>query len=109
MARFEPAPDLPKQVLKESTQGRANAARLAAAEARSRAPVVTGAYRNGILVRVNQGTGDVELADDDPLAVIKEYGTSDTPAHMVLTNAARRHGRLAGSAVVVGGKAGRPW
>lgn len=107
MARFEPASDLPEQVLKASTQGRATTARLAAADARATAPVVSGAYRGGIGVRVNQGTGDVDLVDDDPLAVIKEYGTVDTPAHMVLTNAARRRGRLEGAAVVSGGRVGR--
>lgn len=102
MARFEPARDLPKQVLKESTQGRATTARLAAAHARTTAPVVTGAYRDGIGVRVNQGTGAVNLVDDDPLATIKEYGTVDTPAHMTLTNAVRRYGRLAGSVLITG-------
>lgn len=109
MARFEPAPDLPKQVMQASTEGRATKARLAAAEARATAPVVSGAYRAGIGVRVNQGTGQVDLVDDDPLSVIKEHGTIDTPAHMTLTNAARRHGRLEGSAVIIGGKAGRAW
>lgn len=109
MARWEPARDLPKQIVKATTNGRAAIARLAAGYARSTAPVVTGAYRNGIRVIVNQGTGDVDLVDDDPLAIIKEYGTTDTPAHLTLTNAARRHGRLSGSAVSVGGRAGRQW
>lgn len=102
MARFVPAPDLPRQVLKESTKGRSGVARLAAAHARATAPVVTGAYRDGIGVRVNQGTGEVNVVDDDPLATIKEYGTVDTPAHMTLTNAVRRYGRVVGSVVFTG-------
>lgn len=109
MARWEPAPDLDRQIVLVSTEGRSTAARLAAAYARTVAPVVSGAYRGGIGVRVNRGTGAVELVDDDPLSVIKEFGTSDTPAHMTLTNAARRYGRLEGSVVAVGGSAGRAW
>lgn len=103
MARFVPSRNLPKDVLKASTQGRSQSARAAAAEARARAPVVSGAYRNGIRVQVNQGTGEVDLVDVDPLAVIKEYGTIDTPAHMTLSNAARRQGNLKGSAADLGG------
>ena len=34
--------------------------------------------------------------DTDPESVYKEYGTSDTPAHAVLTNAARKRGRYRG-------------
>lgn len=106
MSRFEPARDLPQQVVKATTRDRAAVARLAAGYARGTAPVVTGAFRNGIKVLVNSGTGAVDLIDDDPLSIIKEYGTLDTPAHMTLTNAARRYGRLAGTAVVAGGKEG---
>lgn len=98
MSRFEAASDLPKQIVTASTQDRANAARQAAAIARLRAPVVSGAYRGGIAVRVNTGTGEVSLVDTDPLAAIKEFGTIDTPAHLVLTDAARAFGKLVGSA-----------
>lgn len=111
MARFEPAPDLPRQVALATVEGRANVARLAAANARAVAPVVTGAYRGGIGVTVNRGSGEVTLVDTDPLAHLKEFGTVDTPAHMTLTNAARRYGRLVGTVAggPVGGKSGRPW
>lgn len=109
MARFEPAPDLPQQIVRVTTEGRSTVARLAAGYARAIAPVVFGAYRGGIGVRVNRGSGDVEMVDDDPLAVIKEFGTVDTPAHMVLTNAARRYGRFVGQALAIGGKSGKAW
>jgi hypothetical protein len=77
-----------------STDERARIAREAAAEARADAPVRTGAYRDGIGVEVS---GDeVRIVDTDPEAVHKEYGTVDTPAHAVLTDAARKRGRYRG-------------
>ena len=77
-----------------STVQRVVVAREAAAEARADAPVRTGEYRDGITV---QTEGDeVRLVDTDPEASHKEYGTSDTPAHAVLTDAARKRGRYRG-------------
>jgi hypothetical protein len=66
-------------------------AKQAAAKARSEAPVVSGAYRDGIGVVVEGD--DVYLVDTDPLAAIKEYGTADTPPHSVLTNAGASIGK----------------
>lgn len=66
----------------------------AAGIARANAPVLTGAYRGGI--GVEGGGARVAIVDTDPDAVYKEYGTSDTPAHMALTNAARQFGRYTG-------------
>lgn len=77
-----------------STEDRVKIAEQAAAEAISAAPVVSGRYRNGIHVQVSGD--DVRLVDDDPDAIHKEYGTSDTPAHAVLTDAARSHGKYSG-------------
>lgn len=77
-----------------STPDRVQTAEEIATEARATAPVVTGEYRDGISVVAN---GDqVAVVDSDPTAGFKEYGTGDTPAHAVLTDAARRHGRYSG-------------
>ncbi len=77
-----------------STEQRARIAHQAAAIARDRAPVETGEYRDGIGVEVE---GDkVRLVDNDDEAFYKEYGTSDTPAHATLTDAARQFGRYSG-------------
>ncbi|MCK8671004.1 HK97 gp10 family phage protein [Rhodococcus sp. HM1] len=77
-----------------SRVGRIDIAKQAAQEARASAPVVTGDYRDGIAVVVDDNR--VYLVDDDPDAVFKEYGTSDTPAHAALTDAARKHGKYRG-------------
>lgn len=88
----------PAQAIREafeaSTRDRAEIAEEIVVEARSQAAVLTGEYRDGIHSVV---AGDVVLVvDDDPDAVYKEYGTSDTPAHAALTDAARQHGRYSG-------------
>lgn len=77
-----------------STEKRAEIASQAADIARGSAPVDTGEYRGGIGTSVS-GT-DVKLFDDDPESGFKEYGTSDTPAHATLTDAARKFGRYTG-------------
>ena len=77
-----------------STPRRQQIAREIAADARRAAPVLTGEYRDGIHTEFSGA--DVRVVDDDPDAFYKEYGTSDTPAHAVLTDAARRHGRYRG-------------
>lgn len=77
-----------------STDERARIAHQAAGEARAAAPVLTGEYRGGIGVEV--AGDDVRIVDNDPEAGYKEYGTADTPAHAVLTDVARRHGRYSG-------------
>ncbi|QXB17891.1 HK97 gp10 family phage protein [Corynebacterium coyleae] len=63
-------------------------------DARPLAPVLTGAYRGGIDIKVD-GL-DVSVVDSDEDAIYKEYGTSDTPAHAALTTAAMKHGRYRG-------------
>lgn len=63
--------------------------------ARGSAPVDSGGFRDSI---VCEGSGDkvtVE-ADDEGRAFFIEYGTSDTPAHATLTNAARQFGKYTG-------------
>lgn len=80
--------------LEVSTERRYRIASQAADIARAAAPVDTGEYRGGIGVEVEGN--DVRLVDDDPEAGFKEYGTSDTPAHATLTDAARRFGRYSG-------------
>lgn len=77
-----------------STPQRVEIAHQIAGDAQAVAPVLTGAYRDGIGVEVS---GDqVSVVDTDPDSVYKEFGTSDTPAHAVLTNAAKAYGRYTG-------------
>lgn len=83
-----------REAARISTEKRVAIAEQIAAEATAAAPVLTGAYRNGIEVQVS-GTS-VSVVDMDPDAGFKEYGTSDTPPHAVLTDAARRHGKYSG-------------
>jgi hypothetical protein len=65
-----------------------------AADAKSNAPRLTGAYAGGIEV---QTQGDrVFVVDNDENAVYKEFGTVDTPAHATLTDAARKRGKYSG-------------
>jgi hypothetical protein len=74
-----------------STPGRIELAEKAAAKARQIAPVVSGAYRDGVAVETD---GDqVFLVDNDPDAFYKEFGTVDTPAHAILSDAARTLGK----------------
>ena len=82
------------QARRISTPDRAEIARQIVDVHRGSAPVVTGAYRDGATV-VTSGD-DVSVVNRDPAAVYKEYGTSDTPAHATMTNAARRFGRYTG-------------
>lgn len=84
-----------REAVRISTEERVEIANQIAAEAEATAPVVSGAYRNGIHVVVE---GDqVRVEDSDDAAIHKEYGTGDTPAHAVLTDAARRHGKYSGT------------
>jgi len=79
------------QAKRGSLPGRREMAEEAADEARRLAPVVSGAYRDG--VAVEEEGDNVFLVDNDPLAYIKEYGTVDTPAHAILTDASRKLAR----------------
>lgn len=83
-----------EQAYVSSTPDRQRIAEEAADAARTEAPVLTGAYRDGIGVEVNGAT--VTIVDDDPLAFYKEFGTADTPAHATLITAASRHGDYSG-------------
>lgn len=77
-----------------STDQRVEIAHQAAVDAAADAPVLTGRYRDGIGVETD---GDqVTIVDSDPDAVYKEFGTSDTPAHMVLVEAASKYGKYTG-------------
>lgn len=83
-----------REAYRLSTEKRAQIAHQIAADARADAPVRTGEFRAGIGVEVN---GDqVMVVDNDPEAFYKEYGTSDTPAHATLTDAARAYGKYSG-------------
>ncbi|MFE7799009.1 HK97 gp10 family phage protein [Nocardia sp. NPDC057440] len=80
-----------REARRESLPSRIDMAKEVAAKARQIAPVVSGAYRDGVAVEVDGG--DVFVVDNDPLAFIKEFGTVDTPAHAILTDAARVLGK----------------
>lgn len=82
------------EALRLSTPQRRRIAEEIAAEARANAPVRTGEYRDGI--GVTQDGERVSVVDSDEESIFKEYGTEDTPAHAVLTDAARRHGKYTG-------------
>lgn len=73
-----------------SEKAREEIAQQIASDASAAAPVLTGAFRNGI------HADGVRVLDDDPDAFYKEYGTSDTPAHATLTDAARKYGKYTG-------------
>lgn len=83
-----------KEMQRETLPGRQRIAARILNEARATAPVLHGDYRGGMHVATS---GDsVSVVDSDPDAIYKEYGTSDTPAHASITNAARRYGRYTG-------------
>jgi hypothetical protein len=83
-----------REALHETVDERTQIAHEIVAEGRAVAKVRTGEYRGGMAVET---AGDqVSVVDNDPEAFWKEYGTSDTPAHAALTNAARKHGRYTG-------------
>ncbi|MCI1256580.1 MAG: hypothetical protein LKG15_07830 [Corynebacterium provencense] len=79
---------------KLSTRDLRKTANDVASAARSAAPVLTGRYQGGISVVPRGDTFSV--IDTDDTAIHKEYGTSDTPAHAALTEAAIRAGRYRG-------------
>lgn len=83
-----------RSLRKKSLSDRIEIAEEIAARARVRAPRLTGAYAEGMGVAV-EGT-KVSVVNEDPTAWHKEYGTSKTPAHAVLTNAAMEFGRYQG-------------
>lgn len=94
-ARLKLYPKWIKQkILRDSLAEREQLAQKIASTARGLAPVLTGQYRGGIDVVVEGMTVKVIDSDDD--AIHKEYGTSDTPAHAALTNAAISHGKYVG-------------
>lgn len=86
---------LPRLVRQRSVEERTEIASQIAADARAQAPRLTGAYAQGIAVEVD-GTL-VRVVDNDDTAIHKEYGTSRTPAHAALTNAAMSYGRYSGT------------
>lgn len=83
-----------EQARRLSTPERARVARAIVADHQGTAPRLTGAYADGATV-VESGD-DVSVVNRDDTAIYKEYGTSDTPAHGSMTNAARKYGRYSG-------------
>lgn len=78
-----------------SIPGRVKIAHEIAAEGRGVAPMRSGRYRSGIGVETS-GTS-VRVVNNDDDAIHKEYGTSKTPAHAAITNAAMRKGKYSGT------------
>lgn len=87
---------LPATVRRESFKAREKIASKIVAEAKLSAPVVSGAYVRGMSVTTDGGMF-VRVVDNDETSIHKEYGTSDTPAHAALTNAAMGYGRYSGT------------
>lgn len=65
-----------------------------AGDASGFAPRLTGRYAGSFTVETSDG---VRVVSSDTTAIHKEYGTSDTPAHAALTEAAMRYGRYSGT------------
>lgn len=57
------------------------------------APVRTGKYAGSFSVQTGNG---VRVVSSDDRSFYKEYGTSKTPAHAALTEAAMRYGKYSG-------------
>jgi hypothetical protein len=86
--------ELLREARRLSTPQRVEIAHEAAGDAVADAPVLTGEYRDGIGVET---AGDsVKIVDNDPESFWKEFGTSDTPAHATLIEAAKRYGTYSG-------------
>ena len=83
-----------RELRRQTVPARKKIAQEIASQAKAIAPVLTGDYRDGIGANV-RGTM-VRVVNNDETAIHKEYGTADTPAHAVLTNAAMRFGRYRG-------------
>lgn len=65
-----------------------------AGEASGGAPRLTGKYAGSFAVDTSRG---VRVVSADNTALHKEYGTSTTPAHAALTQAAMRYGQYRGT------------
>lgn len=65
-----------------------------AGDASGFAPRRTGRYAGSFAVDTADG---VRVRSSDDTAIHKEYGTSDTPAHAALTEAAMRYGKYRGT------------
>lgn len=65
-----------------------------AGDASGFAPRRTGRYAGSFAVDTSNG---VRVRSTDDTAIHKEYGTSDTPAHAALTEAAMRYGKYTGT------------
>lgn len=90
-ARFIPYPHPAKTEARAiSTKKRAKIGKQIAEIAHATAPVLHNVYAPSFSVRVSGTQVFVESSDDT--AIHKEYGTSDTPAHASLTNAAMQFG-----------------
>jgi hypothetical protein len=63
-------------------------------DARGSAPVDTGEFRDSMAVTSAGDKVYAEAGDERSLYI--EYGTSDTPAHGTMTNAARKFGKYTG-------------
>ncbi|TKJ25221.1 HK97 gp10 family phage protein [Blastococcus sp. CCUG 61487] len=83
-----------QQARRFSTPGRVEIAKAIVADHRGSAPVDSGEYRDGATVTTRGD--DVAVFNRDSTSVYKELGTSDTPAHATMINAARKYGRYSG-------------
>lgn len=66
-----------------------------AAQAAQSVPVESGEWQSGIHATGGAGAKAYVMSDDEE-SIYKEYGTSHSPAHGTLTNAARAYGKYTG-------------
>ena len=93
-ARFLPSTMLDLALAQATTAGRRRLAGKIADAAAASAPVESGKFAASIHA-VTAGD-DVAVVSSDEAAPHIEYGTSDTPPHATISNAARRYGQLRG-------------
>ena len=77
-----------------SQKGLVEIAEQIAEDAQGFAPELTGRFAASFYV---DDTDGVRVASADDTAIHKEYGTSDTPAHASLTEAAMQYGKYSGT------------
>lgn len=83
-----------REARQASREQRVDIAGQIASDAAAFAPRLTGEYASSFSVEED---AQVRVVSNDDDAIHKEYGTSDTPAHAALTEAAMQYGKYSGT------------
>lgn len=83
-----------REAREASREQRVEIAGQIASDANAFAPRLTGEYASSFSVEEDE---QVRVVSNDDTAIHKEYGTSDTPAHAALTEAAMQYGKYSGT------------